>query len=61
MTDSLGLRAAQKLHTRQSLMEAAWRLTENQSLGSVSLRPGAKRRKLAAARSKSARRGGHSR
>ncbi|GAA1821668.1 TetR family transcriptional regulator [Planosporangium flavigriseum] len=38
MTHTLGPRAAQKLQTRQSLLEAALRLTEEHSLGSVSLR-----------------------
>jgi AcrR family transcriptional regulator len=38
MTHTLGLRAARKLQTRQALLEAALRLTEDQTLDSVSLR-----------------------
>ncbi|NJC72515.1 TetR family transcriptional regulator [Planosporangium thailandense] len=38
MTHSLGGRAAQKLHTRQSLLDAVLRLTADHSLGSLSLR-----------------------
>lgn len=38
MTHTVGARAAQKLQTRQGLLDAALRLMEGQSLGSVSLR-----------------------